>query len=65
MNSRKDSRDLVWNEEFRSILGMNGELTEGIESDEFMQDFKEVNRILRELNDEVILMNLYKSSKNF
>jgi len=34
-------------------LGLDKDITSDIDTDGFVEDFKEVNRILRELNDEV------------
>lgn len=45
--------DQVWKAEYRNIIGLNGNLMQDVDSDSFEVDFKEVNEILQQLNEEV------------
>jgi len=54
LNSKKN-KELEWKDEFRDLLGLDKDITNDIDSEGFLEDFKEVNRILVELNDEVII----------
>lgn len=60
MNSQKN-KELEWKSEFRDLLGLDQEITSDIDSEGFLEDFKEVNRILVELNDEVIKIFLFNN----
>lgn len=51
----KETKEFAWKSEYRDIMGLNSDITEDINSESFLEDFKEVNRILKELNDEVNL----------
>ena len=42
-----------WKDEYRDILGLNAQLMDDVDSEGFEKDFKEVNKILGELNNEV------------
>ena len=42
-----------WKGEYRDILGLNSQLMDDVDSEGFEKDFKEVNKILGELNSEV------------
>ena len=42
-----------WKPEYKKLIGLNSDLMDDIDSDSFAEDFKEVNMVLQELNDEV------------
>ena len=53
MNTKNQGQEIVWKKEFKTLLGLDGDITDDVDSPTFLDDFKEVNKILKELNDEV------------
>jgi hypothetical protein len=47
------ANDRQWKPEYKTLIGLDANLMDDVDSDEFDRDFKEVNEILKQLNSEV------------